>query len=159
MLARIGTLLFLLASTHVAEACSCEPTSETKEERLTSAFRKAATVAIMQVVSFEQIGAGDDSEIRTSLQFKYLFKQSETSSPPYIGRGAYDATPSGSQIVSSCDIELDEGSLVIAFADERGIVHFGGCSPASGPIDFDALPLLYRLKGEHSTDSAITGSE
>jgi hypothetical protein len=148
---RASIVLTLLTASGCALACSCEPSSESEAERLERSFHAATTVAVMRVIGFETSGSGEESSVVTQLQIEHLFKQSESSYPPYLGNGAYDRDFEGQQVISSCDIELHEGALIVAFADDRGLVQMGGCSPASGPVDFDTLPLLYKLKDGKSS--------
>jgi hypothetical protein len=140
----LAILLFVLCLTPAfALACSCEESSESELQRLDRAFQTAATVAVMKVVGFK---SDDAHQVVTDLQFQYVFKETAASSPPYRGRGAFSGSSESPQMITSCDIQLDEGQLVLAFADTHGEVHFGGCYPVSGPIDFNLLPRLYELK-------------
>lgn len=126
-------------------ACSCLSGGESRLQRIERDFNSAATVAVMRVVGFEG-GSSERNPVSTKLQLEYWFKQRAGSQPPYHGLGAYSRSANKRQAISSCDIELEDGQLVVAFADERGLVHFGGCEPSSGPIDFSLLPYFYELQ-------------
>ena len=115
-------------------------------ERLERSFLEATTVTVMNIVGFQSGGSGEDEHVVTNLQIEYVFKESPASYPPYRGRGAYSKKADFDQVVTSCDVELAEAQLVIAFANEHGEVRFGGCYPESGPINFNLLPHLYELK-------------
>jgi len=144
---RLIIMTVLFASTvNCAVACSCASRSESELERLDRNYASAATVAIMRVVDFE-VTREEELRTVTNLQIEYVFKETEVSQPPYRGRGAYSATYEGTQVVSSCDVKLKKDELVVAFADAKGQVRFGGCYPASAPINFNTLPRLYELKG------------
>lgn len=135
--------ILLFANSGASFACSCLSDGESRLQQIEREFNSATTVAIMRVVGFE---GGSREPITTRLQLEYWFKQVAGPQPIFRGQGAYSSSAGGEMLITSCDIELAKDQLVVAFADERGLVNFGGCEPSSGPIDFSLLPYFYELQ-------------
>ena len=137
-------LLLLAASPSAALACSCVGPDGTGKEITKRDFDKAATVAIMKVMSFETVQINDRPQYRAVMLPVYFFKDAPDSPQSFYGTGVYSKS---STERSDCDIELNEGDLVIAFADASGRATFGVCRGGSAPLSFSALPYLYQLEG------------